>query len=162
MKKILSVVGLSLALLFSGLANADTRVAVVDIMSILQKMPERESVIKAIDAEFASRAKVLQDEEKKAKDAAQKLQKDGLTLSNSEKTKLTTLISAFQDKANTFSTDYRKRENEEANKLLVKIGEAVKKIATKEKYDLVLKAEAAFYATDSVDITDKVFAQVKK
>lgn len=162
MKKILSVVGLSLVLLFSGLANADTRVAVVDVVSILQKMPQREGVIKAIDAEFASRAKVLQDEEKKAKDAAQKLQKEGLTLSNSEKTKLTNLISAFQDKANTFSVDYRKRENEEANKLLVKIGEAVKKIATQEKYELVLKAEAAFYATDAVDITDKVFEQVKK
>lgn len=162
MKKIISVTILSFILLFVGAATADTRIAVVDVVSILQQMPQREGIIKAIEAEFSPRAKALQDEEKKAKDAAQKLQKEGMTLSSKEKTKLTDLISAFQEKANTFTADYRKRENEEANKLLAKIGEVVKKIATQEKYELVLKAEAAFYATDAVDITDKVFTQVKK
>jgi len=160
-KKIISVIGLSLALL-SGSVFADTKVAVVDVVSILQQMPQRESVSKALDAEFESRAKILKGEEKKAYDANQKLQKEGMTLSASEKRKLTNLIKAFEDKAKGFSTDYRKRENEEANKLLAKIGEAVKKVATAEKYDLVLKAEAAFYATDSVDITSKVLEQVKK
>lgn len=153
--------GLGLVLL-SGMAFADTKVAVVDVVSILQQMPQRESVGKALDAEFESRAKVLKEEEKKAYDANQKLQKEGMTLSASEKTKLANLIKAFEDKAKGFSADYRKRENEEAGKLLAKIGEAVKKVAAEQKYDLVLKAEAAFYATDSVDITSQVLAQVKK
>ena len=55
-----------------------------------------------------------------------------------------------------------KRKNEEANKLLLQIQKAVKTIAEKEHYDLVLKAEAVFYLEDKVDITNKVLAQVKQ
>ncbi|WP_392558384.1 OmpH family outer membrane protein [Orbus mooreae] len=162
MKKIVSIISLSLALLFTGTALAETKIAVIDVMSILQQMPERDKVGKTLDSEFEARAKGLQQEEKKANEAAQKLQKDGMTLSESEKAKLTKVIKAFQDKANTFSTDYRKRENEEANKLLVKIQDAVAKIAKEQKYDLILKAEAAFYVVDSVDITNQVLQQVNK
>lgn len=162
MKKIISVISLSLALLFTANAFAETKIAVIDVMTILQQMPEREKVSKALDAEFEARAKSLQQEEKKANDAAQKLQKDGMTLSESEKTKLTKIIKAFQDKANDFTADYRKRESEEASKLLVKIQDAVTQVAKAQKYDLILKAEAAFYVVDSVDITDIVLEQVKK
>jgi len=161
-KKIISVMGLSVALLFTGVANAETKIAIVDVVSVLQQMPQREAVSKTLDSEFEARAKVLQEEEKKANDAAQKLQKDGMTLSASEKTKLTNLIKAFEDKAKAFSVDYRKRENEEASKLLTKIQDAVVKVAEQEKYDLILKAEAAFYAVDAVDVTSKVLEQVKK
>lgn len=162
MKKFISVVGLGAALLFTGVANAETKVAIVDVVSILQQMPQREAVGKALDSEFEARAKVLQEEEKKANDAAQKLKKDNMTLSASEKTKLENIIKGFENKAKEFSLDYRKRENEEANKLLVKIQEAVKAVAEKERYDLILKAEAAFYVTDAADITNKVLTQVKK
>lgn len=160
MKKLVYILGLSVVL-FSGFASAD-KVAIVDVVHILQQMPQRETVGKALDAEFEARAKVLQEEEKKAEEAAQKLQKDAMVLSGSDKTKLNNIIKNFEDKAQAFSMDYRKRESEEANKLIAKIQDAVKTIATKEKYDLVLKIEAAFYSTNSVDITEKVLEQVKK
>ena len=162
MKKIISVLSLSIALLFTGAVHAASKIAIIDVVSVLQQMPQREAVAKTLDAEFEKRAKALQDEELKANDAAQKIKKEGMTLSASEKTKLANIITAFEDKAKTFSMDYRKRENEEANKLLVKIQEAVTNVAKAEGYDLILKAEAAFYVTDAMDITDKVLAQVKK
>lgn len=161
MKNLVKVIGLSTVLLFSGLVAAETKVAIVDVMSVLQQMPQRETVGKALDKEFEARAKVLQKQEGDANAAAEKLKKDGMTLSSSEKTKLNKVISDFEDKAREFSLDYRKRENEEAGKLLAKIEDAVVAVA-KGNYDLVLKAEAAFYAVDSVDITDKVLDQVKK
>lgn len=162
MKKIISVLGLTAALLTSGMAvAAEQKVVIVDVVSILQQMPQREGVAKALDAEFEARAKTLQDEEIKVNEAAQRLKKDALTLSASEKAKLTGVITAFEEKAKAFSQDYRRRESEEANKLLVKIQEAVKTLAQKEKYTLVLKAEAAFYAEGATDITDKVLQQVK-
>lgn len=161
MKNLVKVIGLSTVLLFSGLVAAETKVAIVDVMSVLQQMPQRETVGKALDKEFEARAKVLQKQEGDANAAAEKLKKDGMTLSSSEKTKLNKVISDFEGKAREFSLDYRKRENEEAGKLLAKIEDAVVAVA-KGNYDLVLKAEAAFYAVDSVDITDKVLDQVKK
>ncbi len=162
MKKIIYVIGMSVALLFTSIASAEVKIAVVDVMSILQRMPQRESVGKALDSEFEARAKALQADEKKAGESAARLKKDGVTLSASEKAKLTKTISDFESKAKAFSNDYRKRENEEAGKLLVKIQDAVKEIVNTEKYDLVLKAEAALYASDAVDISDKVLEKVKK
>lgn len=161
-KKIISVLGISAALLFTGMANAEVKIGVVDVMSVLQKMPQRETVGKALDKEFEARAKSLQEEEKKAGDAAARLKKDGLTLSASEKTKLNKTISDFENKAKAFSADYRKRETEEAGKLLTKIQEAVKDIVTTEKYDIILKAEATLSASDAVDITNKVLEKVSK
>jgi outer membrane protein len=161
-KKIISIFGVSLAFLFAGVANAEIKIGVVDVMSVLQRMPQRESVGKALDNEFEARAKSLQVEEKKAGDAAARLKKDGLTLSSSEKAKLNKVISDFENKAKAFSADYRKRETEEAGKLLTKIQEAVKDIVETEKYDLILKAEATLSASDAVDISDKVLAKVKK
>ncbi|OCG07468.1 hypothetical protein A9G13_04310 [Gilliamella sp. wkB178] len=162
MKKIISILGVSAALLFTGMANAEVKIGVVDVMSVLQRMPQRETVGKALDKEFEARAKSLQEEEKKAGDASARLKKDGLTLSSSEKAKLNKTISDFENKAKAFSADYRKRESEEAGKLLMKIQEAVKDIETTEKYDIILKAEATLFASDAVDISDKVLDKVKK
>ncbi|OTQ59182.1 hypothetical protein B6D18_04645 [Gilliamella sp. A7] len=161
-KKIISVLGLSVVLLFAGTANAEVKIGVIDVMSVLQQMPQRETVGKELDKEFESRAKALQQEEKKASDAAARLKKEGLTLSSSEKTKLNKIISDFENKAKAFSNDYRKRETEEATKLLSKIQEVVKKIVEDEKYDLILKAEATLSASDAVDITNKVLEKVKE
>lgn len=151
-----------MALLFAGVANAEVKIGVVDVMSVLQRMPQRETVGKALDKEFEARATSLQEEEKKAGAAAARLKKDGVTLSSSEKTKLNKTIADFENKAKAFSADYRKRESEEAGKLLVKIQDAVKDVVTTEKYDLVLKAEATLFASDAVDISDKVLEKVKK
>ncbi|MCO6536655.1 MAG: OmpH family outer membrane protein [Gilliamella sp.] len=162
MKKIIYFLSVSTALLFASFVNAEVKIGVVDVMSVLQRMPQRESVGKALDSEFEARAKSLQAEEKKANEAAARLKKDGLTLSSSEKTKLNKTISDFENKAKAFSADYRKRETEEAEKLLIKIQEAIKDIVAKEKYDIILKAEATLSASDAVDISDKVLEKVKK
>lgn len=162
MKKIISILGVSAALFFASLVNAEVKVGVIDVMSILQRMPQRETVGKALDKEFADRAKSLQEEEKKANDASARLKKDGLTLSSSEKTKLNKTISDFENKAKAFTTDYRKRESEEAEKLLKKIQEAVDDIVKTDKYDIILKAEATLSVSDVANITDKVLEKVKK
>ncbi|OCG43476.1 hypothetical protein A9G35_09960 [Gilliamella sp. Choc5-1] len=162
MKKIISVLGVSLALLFSSFANAEVKIGVVDVMSVLQRMPQRESVAKALDSEFEARAKSLQADEKRASEAAARLKKDGLTLSSSEKSKLNKTISDFENKAKAFSADYQKRQKEEFGKLLTKIQEAVKDIVETEKYDIILNAETVLSASDAVNISDNVLEQVKK
>lgn len=160
-KKIISIIGLSVVILFSGMASAEVKIGVIDVMSVLQRMPQRETVGKALDKEFDSKIKSMQELETKAKDANARLKKEGPTLSASEKNKLNKTISDFESKAKAFSIEYRKRETEEAEKLLVKIQEAVKNIVATEKYDLILKAEAALSASDAVDITEKVLEKVK-
>lgn len=160
-KKIISVFSIGVALLFTSLAHAEVKIGVIDVMSVLQNMPQRKTVGEALDKEFDARAKSLQEEQKKAEAASARLKKDGLTLSSSEKAKLNKVISDFEAKAKSFSEAYRKRESEEASKLLLKIQDAVKDIVAKEKYDIILKAEATLSASDAVDITSKVLEKVK-
>ena len=66
MKKLISIITLSTLLLFTSIANAETRVAIVDVVSILERMPQKEAVTKALDDEFSSRAKVLQEEKRRS------------------------------------------------------------------------------------------------
>jgi outer membrane protein len=161
-KKIIYALGLTIMLLTGSVFATEQKIAVVNVMYILQNMPERETVSKTLNSEFESRAKTLQSQEKKAQEAAQRLQKEGLTLSAGDKNKLKDIIASFEEKAKAFSQDYHKRENEEVNKLLGHIQQAVSTLVKQEHYTLVLKAEAAFYVNDTIDITEKVLEQVKK
>ncbi|MDR0806146.1 MAG: OmpH family outer membrane protein [Enterobacteriaceae bacterium] len=161
MKKWLCAAGLGLAMVASAGVQAADKVAVVDVMSILQKMPEREAVAKQLDTEFKSRATALQQEEKSVQDKVKKLQSGGASIKAADRTKLEGEIKAFQQKAAAFTQDSRRRESEEMNKLVAKIQSAVKTVAEKEGYAVVVKADAAFYASADSDITAKVLSQVK-
>lgn len=161
MKKLITIISLSVLLLTTGMANAADKIAVVNVMTVLQKMPQRAAVAKTLDKEFSAKAKALQAEEKKVKEAAQKLQKDGMTMSASERTNLQKTIGAFQEKARAFDQSYRKRESEEMNKLLAKVEKAINTVAEKEQYTVVLKSGSVAYAVKAADITDKVLQQVK-
>lgn len=161
MKKWLCAAGLGLAMVASAGAQAADKVAVVDVMSILQKMPERETIAKQLEGEFKTRATALQKEEKSVQDKVKKLQTSGASMKAAERTKLEKDVQAFQQKAAAFTQDTRRREAEEMNKLVTKVQSAVKTVAEKEGYSVVVKADAAFYASADSDITEKVLAQVK-
>lgn len=162
MKKIISVFGISIALFFTSMVNAEVKIAVVDVISILQRMPQREVVDKVLEKEFEARTRSLQAEEKQANEATARLKRDGLTLSSSENSKLHKIVDDFESKARAYSNDFRKRQKEEVEKLLIKIQDAVKNVQTSENYDIILKVEAILYASDAVDITDKVLEKVKE
>ena len=162
MKKIIFVVGISIALFFTGLANAEVKIGIIDVKSVMDRMPEREAIGKELNQKFEARAKELEKEDKLANDAAARLKKEGLTLSSSEKKELNKTITDFQNKAAAFANEYRESETKEASKLLTKIQEAVKAIVAEEKYDLILRVDTVLYASDAVDITDKVLEKVKK
>ncbi|QBH95653.1 molecular chaperone [Limnobaculum zhutongyuii] len=161
LKKWLCAAGLGLAMVASAGVQAADKVAVVDVMSILQKMPEREAVAKKLESEFKSRATALQSEEKAAQDKVKKLQTSGGSMKAADRTKLENDIKAFQQKAAAFTQDSRRREAEEMNKLVAKVQDAVKTVAEKDGYSVVVKADAAFYVNSDSDITEKVLAQVK-
>ena len=60
-----------------------------------------------------------------------------------------------------FREDYNQRRNEELAVLQQVVRKAILDIAKQEKYDLVLH-EGAVYASDSIDITEKVLKKLGK
>ncbi|AFR02386.1 molecular chaperone Skp [Pectobacterium brasiliense] len=165
MKKWLCAAGLGLALAASASVQAADKIAVVNVSSIFQQLPQRETVGKQLENEFKGRASELQSMENDLQGKMQKLQRDGSTMKASERSKMEKDVMAqreqFSTKAQAFDQDNRRRQMEERNKILSRIQDAVKAVATKEGYDVVIDANAVAYVANAKDITADVLKQVK-
>ncbi|CAM3828937.1 molecular chaperone Skp [Xenorhabdus thuongxuanensis] len=165
MKKILCAASLGLALAFSAGVQAADKIALVNVAEVFQQLPAREAVAKQLENEFKGRATELQSMESDLQTKIQKLQRDGSTMKASEREKLEKEVMAkrddFAQKAQSFENDNRHRQMEERNKILNRIQDAVKVVAGKEGYDLVLDASTAVYSASGKDITAEVLKQVK-
>ncbi|MFC3394618.1 molecular chaperone Skp [Brenneria rubrifaciens] len=165
MKKWLCAAGLGLALAASASVQAADKIAVVNVSSIFQQLPQRETVAKQLENEFRGRATELQSMEKELQTKMQKLQRDGSTMKASDRNKMEKDVIAqreqFSTKAQAFDQDNRRRQMEERNKILTRIQDAVKTVASKEGYDVVIDANAVAYAANAKDITADVLKQVK-
>ncbi|MEA9393181.1 molecular chaperone Skp [Acerihabitans sp. TG2] len=165
MKKWLYAAGLALALSASVSVQAADKIAVVNIASLFQQSPQRAIVAKQLESEFKGRAADLQAQERDLQTKMQRLQRDGSTMKASERSRLEKDVMAqredFSGKAQAFEQDNRRRQSEERNKILSRIQDAVKTVATKKGYDIVIDASAVAYVGSANDITDDVLKQVK-
>ena len=165
LKKWLYAAGLGMALAVSANVQAADKIAIVNVSSIFQQLPQRATVAKQLENEFKSRATELQGQERDLQSKMQKLQRDGATMKASDRTKMEKDImaqrDAFSQKAQAFEQDNRRRQGEERNKLLSRIQDAVRAVAKDKGYDLVIDANAVAYADSSNDITAQVLKQVK-
>jgi outer membrane protein len=164
-KKWLCAAGLGLAMAASAGVQAADKIAVVNVSSIFQQLPAREAVAKQLENEFKGRASELQNMERSLQTKMQRLQRDGATMKASDRSKLEKDVMAqreqFSQKAQAFEQDNRRRQMEERNKILSRIQDAVKSVASKGGYDVVIDANAVAYADSSKDITVDVLKQVK-
>nr|WP_250317788.1 molecular chaperone Skp [Rosenbergiella nectarea] len=160
----LCAAGLGLALAASAAQAAD-KIAVVNVSNIFQQLPQRATVAKQLENEFKGRATDLQAQERAIQAQMQNLQRNGSTMKASERSSLEKDIMAkrqsFENKAQAFEQDNRRRQMEERNKILSSIQTAVKKVADDEGYDVVLDTNSVAYAANSKDITADVLKQVK-
>ncbi|MBG6240973.1 MAG: molecular chaperone Skp [Candidatus Symbiopectobacterium sp. Dall1.0] len=165
MKKWLCAAGLGLALAASASVQAADKIAVVNVASIFQQLPQRETVAKQLENEFKGRASELQKMESDLQTKMQKLQRDGSTMKASDRSKSENDLMAqreqFSNKAQAFEQDNRRRQMEERNKILSRIQDAIKSVASKDGYDIVIDANAVAYVGNAKDITADVLKQVK-
>ncbi|MGX8941730.1 molecular chaperone Skp [Symbiopectobacterium sp. Eva_TO] len=165
MKNWLCAAGLGLALAASASVQAADKIAVVNVASIFQQLPQRENVAKQLENEFKGRASELQKMESDLQTKMQKLQRDGSTMKASDRSKSENDLMAqreqFSNKAQAFEQDNRRRQMEERNKILSRIQDAIKSVASKDGYDIVIDANAVAYVGNAKDITADVLKQVK-
>lgn len=165
MKKLLCAAGLGVALAISAGVQAADKIAIVNVSSIFQQLPQRATVAKQLESEFKGRATELQGQERDLQAKMQRLQRDGSTMKASDRTRMEKDIMSqretFSTKAQAFDRDNQRRQMEERNKLLSRIQDAVKKVASDEGYDVVIDANAVAYAASAKDITADVLKQVK-
>jgi outer membrane protein len=139
-------------------AGAGLKVGVVDTERIMRESAPADRVKKKIEKEFAGRDQDLQKMAKQAKDMQTSLEKDGVTMSDSDRQakerELAALTRELQRKDRELREDFNRRRNEELSGMLEQINKVIRKMAEAEKYDLIL--QDAVYRSPRIDVTDKV------
>ncbi len=139
-------------------ALANTKVGFVNTERLLREAPLSVAAQKKLEREFAARDQELQKLAKQARDLQAQLDKDGVTMPESERKAkerdLGNLNRELQRQGREFREDLNLRRNEELGQIQERARKAIQDIAKAEKFDLIV--EQAVYVDNKIDITDKV------
>jgi outer membrane protein len=137
---------------------ADLKIGFVDAERIRRESGPAQKAQKKLEKEFAERDKELQKVAKQVKDLQSSLEKDAVTMSESDKrnkeAELARHNREFQRVQREFREDLNLRKNEELGGIIERADKAIKTIAEAEKFDLIV--QEAVFRSSRIDITDKV------
>ncbi len=136
----------------------ELKIGYVNSERVLREANPAKAAQAKLETEFSKREKDLADIAARLKAAADKLDKDGPTLAESERSRrqrdLVEQDRDFQRKRREFQEDLNQRKNEELSGVVERANKVIKQIFDSEKYDLIL--QDAVHWSPRVDITKKV------
>ncbi|UUO21865.1 OmpH family outer membrane protein [Colwellia sp. M166] len=170
MKKLIKSIVIATAASSFLLANsalaADQKIGVVNFQEVMGKIPQTATIMKSLEEEFKDEKAVLAQLEQDIKYLQEKRKRDGSLMSAKEvgdlEAKIETLFHDYQMKGKAFQQSTGTRKNEETNKIIALVRQAIDNIATKGDYDLVLEQSAVVYSKPDSVITEEVVKQVSK
>ena len=134
------------------------RLGYVNLDRIIREAAPSKSAQAKLEQEFARREKDLQEIGNALKSAADKLEREAMTLSESQRAARQKQVMDqdrdFQRKRREFQEDLNARKNEELQQVFERANRVVRQLAEAEKYDLII--QEAVYVSPKHDITDKV------
>ena len=159
MNKISVVLAAAVLIASSNLvAAADFKVGFVKLERLFKEAAPAVKAQKKIEKEFAARDQELQKLAKQARDLQASLEKDGVTMSESERRdkeqELARINRDLQRMQRELREDLNLRKNEELAAVLERANKVIQQIAESEKFDLIL--QEAVYISPRIDITDRV------
>lgn len=168
MKRVFLAVMAGVVLGFATYAQAQTsdlRVAYVNMAKAIETSNQAESVLKELKAEFDPKDQKLTAQREKLRKMESELEKKALVIKESDRQDLEKQIRdlrrLIKRETDAFREELNVRQNEELRKLERLVLKVVGKIAEEEKYDLIIH-QGAIFASNRIDITDKVLAALNK
>lgn len=163
----LGTLALALALTcVASAAAAESRVAVVNISTLLREAPQARDANKRLNSEFAPRREELTECGEDIQAAERRLKKDGQRMDDLGRKRLVQKLSRqrrdcsrLQDEVR---DDYNQRRNEELKDLQKLVNQIVADIADKRGLDVVLTEPAVLFVDDKVDLTDEVLDELER
>jgi outer membrane protein len=156
----LAGVALSFALLSTAptVAAAELKIGFIDAERINRESAPAEVASKRLEKEFAPRAQELQRREGQIKSLQGQLEKEGMTMSESDRRakeqELSRMTLDFQRMQRSYTEDLNLRRNQELQTLFERANRVIKQIAESEKFDLIV--QEAVYRSPRLDITERV------
>jgi outer membrane protein len=145
--------------LMPGAAQAQqAKIGFVSTERIMKDANPAKAAQAKIEQDFSRRDKELQDLSARLRSASEKLDKEAAVLAESDRARRQREIAEmdrdFQRRQREFREDLNQRRNEELSAVLEKANRAIKEIAEREKFDLIL--QEAVFVSPRMDITDQV------
>jgi outer membrane protein len=156
-KSIFYIAAIAMPLLAMTAAQAE-KIGFVNTERLLREAPLSVKAQKSLEKEFSPREQDLQKMAKQARDLQSQLDKDGVTMSETDRRnkerELANLNREFQKQSREFREDLNLRRNQELSVIQEKARKAILEIAKTDKFDLIV--EQAVYFNPKIDITDRV------
>ncbi|MGH8179211.1 MAG: OmpH family outer membrane protein [Steroidobacter sp.] len=160
----LLLLGAVLAAPPSVVAQAQTKIAVVNIPRLLEEAPQAKTSMQALQDEFAPRQREIVAQQKDLKSKEEKLQRDGAVMAENERRTAEKDLRDGQRelarKQNEYVEDLNLRRNEELGKLQRSLLQEVQVFARASNYDLVV-GDGVLYVNESLDITPQVLSALQ-
>lgn len=141
-------------------ALAQTSIGFVSLERILREAPAAQKAQKKLELEFSPRAQELAKQAEQLKKMQENLEKNAVTMPESERQKREREFGEasreFQRKQREFNEDLALKRKEEFERVVESANRAVRQIAEAEKLDAVFQNEQVVWASNRIDITDKV------
>jgi outer membrane protein len=145
-------------------AWAELKIGVVDYGRLVEESPQAKTALDSIRTEFTPRQRDLQNQQATLKTKEDRLQKDGATMSQDQRTNsekdLRDSYRELQRKQSEVQDDFNARRNEEMSRLQKILIEQVRIYAKAQNFDLVI-ADGVIYTTPTIDITPAILAQLQ-
>ena len=150
------------ALLVMGTGHAqaaDYKIGFVNTERLFREAAPAKRAQQKLEKEFAARDADIQKLNKQVRDLQASLEKDGVTMSESDRRNkerdLANLQRDLTRQQREFREDLNLRRNEELASVQERANKVIQQIAEAEKFDLILQDPVVF-ASQRIDITEKV------
>lgn len=165
MKTFLKVITLAAMVSVPAVNAADAqKIGVVFPSKVMQESPQRDRIIKKLEAEFKARYEDLQVIEKDIKDLEAKIKRDGELLTKDDLTglqrQIEVKVSEYKLKRKAFEEDNRRRQGEEQQKALIVVRDVINNVAKQGGYDLILNGEQIVFSIPALDISNEVIQEI--
>ena len=141
-------------------AVAQSRIGFVSLDRIMREAPAAKAAQLKLEQKFSPKGQELQKLSDQLKKMQEDLEKNAVTMSESERVKRERDFGdanrEFQRKQREFNEDLAQARKEEFTKVIDQANRAVREVAEAEKLDAVFQNEQVVWASNRIDITDKV------
>ena len=148
----------------SAFAQAQIKIAVVNVPRLLEEAPQAKAAMQAMQDEFAPRQREMAAQQKDLKAKEEKLQRDGAVMAENERRNAEKDLREGQRdlarKQNEYVEDLNVRRNEELGKLQKALLQEVQTFARSSGYDLVV-GDGVLFVNESLDITPQVLSALQ-
>ena len=155
---VFSFIALGILSLATSASGQELKIGFVNTDRVFKEAAPALRSQKKLQEEFAPRDQEIKAVNAQATAVKAKLEKDGLTMVESEKRALESELARLSREIQRLQREFREelnlRKQEELKVILRIANEEIVKIAAEENYDLIL--QEAVYRSDRLDITDKV------